>query len=80
MNKDSEKRKMGRWEETSSDGSEMKKPKQKKKKKNAMGAFKQWQDQYHKDNPVDKDKFPEVELWTDTKWEACKENVQQEIP
>ena len=54
----------------------MKKP---KKKNQSTGAFKQWQDQYHKDNPVDRHRFPQVEFWSDTKWEAYKEDIQKDI-
>ena len=63
-----------RWEDCASDGGDTK-----KQKKNTPGAFKQWADQYHKHNLVNLNVFPQVEYWTDTKWEAYKQDIQQEI-
>ena len=31
------------------------------------------------DNPVNLNEYPRVELWTDTKWEPYKEDIQQVI-
>ena len=39
----------------------------------------EWPKQYHKDNPVNLERFPRVEFWNDTQWEAYKEDVQSEI-
>ena len=63
-----------RWEDCASDGGDTK-----KQKKNTPGAFKQWADQYHKHNLVNLNVFPQVEYWTDTNWEAYKQDIQQEI-
>ncbi len=40
---------------------------------------KQWLEQYNMDNPVNLNECPRVELWTDTKWEPYKEDIQQTI-
>ena len=41
--------------------------------------FTQWAEQYNMDNPVNLNECPRVELWTDTKWEPYKEDIQQVI-
>ncbi|MFM7980200.1 MAG: hypothetical protein ACKPKO_12870 [Candidatus Fonsibacter sp.] len=51
----------------------------KKKQKRKNGRAKEWSKQYRKDNPVKPEKFPRVEFWNDTQWEAYKEDAQREI-
>ena len=48
-------------------------------KEQVWGAFRQWFEQYHKNNPVNLKEFPRVEYWADTKREPYKEDIQHEI-
>ena len=50
-----------------------------RRKNKSGGAFRQWFEQYHKNNPVNLKEFPRVEYWADTKWEPYKEDIQHEI-